>query len=347
MTMSVHTFELKTQLSGEETKAVRDALYTYAKGKKDMCYPQNNRLYFNRWCDEGVRFFLESSASVPGSTLHLVVTPAKVLGSNDAAALVVPSTERVNKIYIAIEDILSWLPIERHSYQMQLSRLDLCRNIFVPEQRYVDAYIRLLKKGSSTTGWEVQSYPEGDERDAHSFRRIHRNYQVTVYDKLYQIEREGYHTDYDGTSRILRVEVSILRPGIKEELSWCTANIDDRWPYQILELADNGAFTMRRFLHRLVSDMPYYTLSAISEYLATTDISSAKQSHLLCFLHKINRYDLLDEKRIKKDFDNGKKRLKQLKELKINPVTIEARAGSPYLPSLDQLIAASIVEFKV
>ena len=70
MTMSVHTFELKTQLSSEETKAVRDALYTYAKGKKDMCYPQNNRLYFNRWCDEGVRFFLESSASVPGSTLH-------------------------------------------------------------------------------------------------------------------------------------------------------------------------------------------------------------------------------------------------------------------------------------
>ena len=33
MTMSVHTFELKTQLSSEETKAVRDALYTYAKGK--------------------------------------------------------------------------------------------------------------------------------------------------------------------------------------------------------------------------------------------------------------------------------------------------------------------------
>ena len=122
MTMSVHTFELKTQLSGEETKAVRDALYTYAKGKKDMCYPQNNRLYFNRWCDEGVRFFLESSASVPGSTLHLVVTPAKVLGSNDAAALFVPSTESVNKIYIAIEEILSWLTIERYSYQMQLSR---------------------------------------------------------------------------------------------------------------------------------------------------------------------------------------------------------------------------------
>ena len=342
MTMSVHTFELKTQLSGEETKAVRDALYTYAKGKKDMCYPYNNRLYFNRWCDEGVRFFLESSASVPGSTLNLVVTPAKVLGSNDAAALFVPSTECVNKIYIAIEDILSWLPIERHSYQMQLSRLDLCRNIFVPEQRHVDAYIRLLKKGSSSTGWEVQSYPEGDERDAHSFRRIHRNYQVTVYDKLYQIEREGYHTDYDGTSRILRVEVSILRSGIQEELSWCEANIDNYWPYQLLELAANGVFTMRRVLHKLVPNQPYYTLLEIRKYLDTTDISSTKRKNLLDFLEKINRYNLLDEKRIKEKFENGKKRLKQLKKLGINPVTIEARAGIPYLPSLEQLIAAGL-----
>ena len=342
MTMSVHTFELKMKLSDEENNAVRDALYAYAKGKKNMCYPQNNRLYFNRWCDDGVRFFLEQNAHVPGSTLYLVITPAKVLGCNDAVTLFVPSAKGVNEIYRVTEEILSWLPIKRHSYQLLLSRLDLCRNVSFSEQRYVDAYIRLLKKGSSTTGWEVQSYPEGDERDAHSFRRISRYYQVTVYDKLYQIEHEGYHTEQKGTDRILRVEVSVLRPGIQEELNWCEADIDDRWSYQLLELAANGVFTMRRVLRKLVPDLPYYTQSAIREYLDAADISNAKRSHLLCFLHKINRCDLLDEKRIKKDFDNGKKRLKQLKELKINPVTIEARAGIPYLPSLDQLVAAEV-----
>lgn len=134
----------------------------------------------------------------------------------------------------------------------------------------------------------------------------------------------------------------MLRPGIQEELNWCKANIDDRWPYQLLELAANGVFTMRRVLRRLVSDMPYYTLSAIREYLDTADISNAKRKNLLDFLEKINRYDLLDEKRIKEKFKNGKKRLKQLKKLGINPVTIEARAGIPYLPSLEQLIAAGL-----
>ena len=84
------------------------------------------------------------------------------------------------------------------------------------------------------------------------------------------------------------------------------------------------------------------TLSAIREYLDTADISNAKRKNLLDFLEKINRYDLLDEKRIKEKFKNGKKRLKQLKKLGINPVTIEARAGIPYLPSLEQLIAAGL-----
>ena len=127
----------------------------------------------------------------------------------------------------------------------------------------------------------------------------------------------------------------MFHSGIKEELNWCTANIDDHWPYQLLELASNGEFTMRRVLHKLVPDLPYYTLSEIRGYLDTTDISNAKRKNLLDFLEKINRYDLLDEKRIKEKFEKGKKRLKQLKKLEINPVTIEARAGISYLPSLD------------
>lgn len=99
---------------------------------------------------------------------------------------------------------------------------------------------------------------------------------------------------------------------------------------------------MRRVLHKLVPNQPYYTPLEIRKYLDTTDISSTKQKNLLDFLEKINRYDLLDEKRIKEKFENGKKRLKQLKKLGINPVTIEARAGIPYLPSLDQLIAVRL-----
>ena len=208
MEMTIHTFELTAILSVEETEKLRNTLFDYAKGKQGMCYKNGNRLYFNRWCSDGIRFFLHRNTNIPGSTLHLVITPAKILGYDDAAALFFPSLQNMDKIDAAIREILSLLPIKLHSQQMQLNRLDLCRNVLLPEQRYIDTYIHLLKKGAFAARWEKQSYPDGDERNAHSFRMVNTYYQVTVYDKLYQIKHEGYHTNWEKSDRILRVEVS-------------------------------------------------------------------------------------------------------------------------------------------
>lgn len=96
---------------------------------------------------------------------------------------------------------------------------------------------------------------------------------------------------------------------------------------------------MYRIICRLVSDAPYYTLSAAKKYLAAQDISYAKKTHLIAFLSEINQSKLFDKERIKRKFSNAKKRFKQLKSLQINPATIEVRAGISYLPSLNQLIS--------
>lgn len=338
MEMTIHTFELTAMLSVEETAKLRNALYDYAKDKRSMCYENGDRLYFNRWCNNGIRFFLHRNTNIPGSTLHLVITPAKILGYDDAVALFSPSLQNMDKINAVIGEILSLLPIKLYSQQMQLNRLDLCRNVLLPEQRHIDAYIRLLKKGASVTRWEKQSYPDGDERNDHSFRRVNNYYQVTVYDKLYQIAREGYHTNWEKPDRILRVEVSLLRPGILGELERYMLYIDNPWPSQLFDLATNGDSIMHRVICRLASDAPYYTLASAKQYLAAMNISYAKIAHLIDFLSKINQLKLLDKKRIKRDYKNTKKRFKQLKKFQINPVTIDARAGVFYLPSLNKLI---------
>ena len=172
MEMTIHTFELTAILSVEETEKLQNTLFDYAKGKQGMCYKNGNRLYFNRWCSDGIRFFLHRNTNIPGSTLHLVITPAKILGYDDAAALFFPSLQNMDKIDVAIREILSLLPIKLHSQQMQLNRLDLCRNVLLSEQRYIDTYIHLLKKGAFAARWEKQSYPDGDERNARSFRMV-------------------------------------------------------------------------------------------------------------------------------------------------------------------------------
>lgn len=339
MEMTIHTFELTAILSIEETEKLRNTLFDYAKGKRGMCYENGNRLYFNRWCNDGIRFFLHRNTNISGSTLHLVITPAKILGYDDAAALFFPSSQNMDKIDATIREILSLLPIKLHSQQMQLNRLDLCRNVLLPEQRYIDTYIRLLKKGAFSTRWERQSYPDGDERDDHSFRMVNTYYQVTVYDKLYQIGHEGYHTNWEKTDRILRMEVSLLRPGILEELARSIPYIDAPWSSQLFDLAVNGVSIMHRIMRRLVPDAPYYTLSAAKKYLAALDISYTKRTHLISFLSEINQLKVFDKERIKRKCNNTKKRFKQLKNLQINPATIDARAGISYLPSLNQLIS--------
>ena len=67
------------------------------------------------------------------------------------------------------------------------------------------------------------------------------------------------------------------------------------------------------------------------------DFHRPKKEKLCGFLTHINRYKHVDTHALSMT-KNGKKRLEQLDSLGINPVTIEARSGISFLPSLQQLV---------
>ena len=115
------------------------------------------------------------------------------------------------------------------------------------------------------------------------------------------------------------------------------------WYLLMDALCCHGEEIMLRLFQRLVPDAPYYTLAKAKErILWDTDFSSSKKWKLIEFLEKINRHAKVDTNSILQ-FKNGKKRLKQLRSIGINPVTIEARAGISYLPSLPQLVSIGFV----
>lgn len=97
---------------------------------------------------------------------------------------------------------------------------------------------------------------------------------------------------------------------------------------------------MDRALKKLVPDLSYYSISSAKDYLWSADsrISPTKQKNLLAFLCQLSRYEHLSKKEIEENIPNGAKRWKELEELDVNPVTIKARAGISYLPSLPQLV---------
>lgn len=342
MAMTIHTFELTTVLSPKETQATRDYIFEYAFGKKSMSYEKDNRLYFNRWCNYGVRFYLQPNPVTPECTLHLLVTPAKIMGSDDALSLFSVTKQDVPLIDEKIQAILDKLPIKRYSCRMELKRLDFCQNVIVPNQKYINEYLRLLRKGASVSGWIIDSYPKGDERNDHSFRRLKNDKycQVTVYDKLYQIKQKGYQTCWVAPERILRVEVSLFRQGIIDELKYWNICTGLQWTEHLLRLSVKGETIMDRALKKLVPDLSYYSISSAKDYLWSADarISPTKQKNLLAFLCQLSRYEHLSKKEIEENIPNGAKRWKELEELDVNPVTIKARAGISYLPSLPQLV---------
>lgn len=340
--MTIHTFELSQTITNETARSYRDAFYTTALGSHIRCYSDKSGwLKFNKWSEHGLLFTLRKNDNAPGSTLKLRVNPSKLLGNPDAAALFLPDEMSMRDLRDLLDAILQQFPFGPAIYDLKLNRLDLCRNVLAEDQKYIEEYIRLLQKGASTSGWMIRSF--GDQRDQHSFRRTNENCQFTVYDKLYQIQDQDLSTSWSQSPAILRIEVSLFSSGIAYQMEQLSIPKDRIWPALMMDLSAQGTAIMWKSACRLVPDSAYYTLREAKGVIRQCQqYSVSKRQNLMDFLEKINRYDQLDRKQIQ-SFPNGKKRLKQLKKIGINPVTIEARAGIPYLPSVPQLITLGII----
>lgn len=336
MNVQIHTFELVIQLSGNAYRLLRNSFFEDAKGRKRWCYlnPGSSRIIYTRWRDIGLIIYLnchcgESSAFY----LHLRINPSKLLGNSDALALFEPTEDSISELIPQLQICLDSYPIELSVQQASLFRIDLCRNILVQSQEIIYEYLRLLKKGAKRYNWEENLFYDG--RDAHSFRRSNCRYQVTVYDKLYQIQEEDLTTLWDSPYKILRVEASLLSDGIRHV---CRKHdfYDDNWTECFRFLCSIRELTIVEVLSKVISPGDYYSLQEAVCQLYESGKSYKKLDRLHSFLKDINRSKIVDVQAISnnREYINGKKRLRQLCRRNINPVTIEARAGIDHLPSL-------------
>ena len=340
--MNVHTFEIAVNIPYEEAHACKDAFYRSAIGKKSYCYKNHKTgiLYYQRWSGQGVQVSLQKPTNNYNRKMILRVNPSKLLGDAEATALFAPTNSNMEDLVQALDAIVREIPISQTIHDFKLNRLDLCQNTPTNNAVLLE-YIRLLEKGASCTGWKPVTY--SDKRASHSFRRENDRYQVTVYDKLYQISDQLLSTSWDNPFSLLRMEASLFSQGIDQQLQQLSLNRYHPWYILMDALCYHGEKIMLRLFNRLVPDSPYYTLAKAKERIfQDSDFPSSKKWKLIEFLEKINRYAQLDTNSILQ-FKNGKKRLKQLRTLGINPVTIEARAGISCLPSLPQLISMGFV----
>lgn len=324
----IHTFELVAGLAYDDYHTCRDYFFKDAKGRRGWCFQSNpQRLTYTRWLERGITIFLNTNS--PAVYLRMKINPSKLLGNTDALTLFDVTEASTEALVASIQAVIDSLPIDLSVASFRLSRLDLCRNLIVPNQKTIEEYLRLLERSARRKKWYASYYD--DERGSHSFRRSNDRYQVTAYDKLYQIQDRGLSTEWDSSDKILRVEVSLFSVGIQHICHKFQLNTAD-WTTQFYDLSQLGAEITNYILSKLIFPDSYYSLDA-ARYLISASFRPAKAAKLIQFLIDINRSQAVDKKAIK-NYPNGKHRLQQLLDCGINPVTIECRARISCLPSL-------------
>lgn len=354
--MTLHTFELSLIITGAEYQACREYLFAVAKENSKRCFDdedkksKEDKYIENKWLnylghmDEGIKISMCPNVSTKGFLMRIQVNPSKVCGNQDPTAVFLPIEDSMKTLVDNMSLLIHSLPIQRDIYDFILSRLDLCKNVRLETQAHLTEYLRLFRKSADLSKWDEDTF--GDERDKHSIRRSRSDYKITLYDKVFELQqadRARHGTEpfqWDQSYQILRIETALLRPGIRQQMEKLKISKNICWPDLLVKLSKSGLSIMLSLIDMMVPDKNFYSLNDAKTIILNTNFKFSKKENLIDFLCSSNRNKMLDVSKIKM-LKNGKKRLRQLYELDINPVTIDARSGINMLPSVQALLLLS------
>lgn len=333
--MKVHTFEIQTRIKYSEYKKCKDVFYAEAKNKKGLCYGmnQNNLTQYNKWKNEGVIIYINRIAGTGyGAYLKLRVNPSLVVSQKyDALNLFCFEEKATIALLENLSNIIRHLPIEKTITEFSLCRFDLCTDIPLETKAEVIEYIRLLNKGANSADFGKMEY--GNEKDAHSYRRLNDRYQISVYDKLYQMNDRNLFSEHMTDERVLRTELSLTAEGISILKRKLELRSDILWTDIALVFCQCGAEIMCSIIDRLTLPDNYYSLAYAKKIISGSHFSKSKQQKIIEYITKLCKADCITCNNL-----SDKKRMRQLHILGINPAVITYRSGIHKLTSLQDLI---------
>ena len=219
----VHTFEISQTLTKNQFTSVLNR--AHARGK----------LIHNR---KGQESYVLLDQQMPGITVTLYpihqrrtyrvnikVEPCRVLGSDDPTALYQYSKKSFHKLQQLCDRYLEMLCIPGSIEAMKVSRCDLTCNLGFPDQDYVEAYLRILKKSHIIPGYRVDTFKANakkakDPKRANQHSHCIRCKQVSFlcYDKIDQLKMVGRCPHELEDAATLRLEAQLKRPALKRAL---------------------------------------------------------------------------------------------------------------------------------
>lgn len=220
----IHTYSTGMVLTYAEYQAILKACRKMGHMELDAdVWKGTERVFCSAFARQGIKLYLFAKQGKI-YTLRVQIEPAAVLGEKDAAALFY-NPKDLKRMVKKADQMLSELEVPRSVKRMKIIRCDLTVNVVFSDQSVLLEYLRLMKKSLDIPRYTRTSFSENSKKvrnakvaNAHSFGVKCKSANFLVYDKISQMEMIGRIAQGACKNSILRFEVQLKRPALKQHL---------------------------------------------------------------------------------------------------------------------------------
>jgi hypothetical protein len=281
--------------------------------------------------------------------IHYIINPAQIMGDGFYNIYTENNfTEVCNRIDEITASVCNLLPPMQDT---RLSRIDFCHDIALDSQDKVDTYLDIIKKYQYYKNFKLLHLPCGG-----SNRRIlpmnsatlkRGATTISIYDKFSEVWKKRGYYPYDGIFTLhntLRVEVRIYNGKIYYEKK--KRRFKDTFDF-LNESKRLAQHFFGYYLKSIFGEGDYYSYNTAIDIIEKSHHTPKTKSKLETLIGYISeRHSMVGG--IKIMLGDGYEpyqidyMIRQLNELKVNPVTIPRRDKFDYLPNLLQFITEDI-----
>lgn len=307
--------------------------------------------YIDETYKYGCEYFASSGLKVyvfreKGSVwgLFVVVHPTLVLGDANRSALYQATKSSYKKMGKIVDKLLGKVNVPCSLDDMQLYRLDVTANLIFDDDRLVDEYIRILKKGVILPRYRLDKFREKEKKakdcklaNRHSYKQYCKSAAFFVYDKTAQLEMIDSFPEALIGKTVLRLEAQLRRKTLKKWVSG--KKLGSNWEI-IRDVYKNRKKVINWYLERIQPKGDIVRYADAVDLINETKMTSKSRDRMLYLLRKTSDCDslsaALDD--LKDKFHLNKSQcntvLKKFRKLGISPITLRNNSDFDELPAL-------------
>lgn len=347
---SIHTFELSMKLNKSEWKQMKHDLYgEQRKEGSHWIYPdkQQSGHICTRYAEAGIRIRLEHNDTGEGKNTHfvrMIVNPRKLAYPQSGyLGILPPEEDSIELLEKAFRHLFHKTPFEEDMHRYYLTRVDLCTNIRCDNKKVFRELVRLLRKTATPKKYERRFYQHKDKKKANQYNKHYiriacSSQELVIYDKTYQMEKNGLVVAYDDLpSSVLRIEVHYGRDKLHsiEKQTGTDDPLDILWL-----LMQESKPRILKLVEKCYPPLEYLSFACAQEKIMQSQFKASTQMRMLPLLEEMRRRQTVDAalKWMEKQGMRTKDLLEKFGELGINPIPLRKGYAAARLPSLTEIL---------